>query len=365
MSEQALRAVLLFAVRNGVSDIHLRAGKAPKFRRNGTLMSQKGAPVITDEMMRSFLTLTLGEAFPAEPADDFRALVMYGVDTGHRFRVHAFRRTGDFYLVIRVHDAQPRSITELHLPPVLETVIERGPGLVLVTGPTGSGRTTTMASMLDHINETQSCHIVTLERPAEYVLEEKRAIVTTREVGRDTPSFAAGVREALQQDPDVILVSEMPDLDTRAAVLLAAEMGHLVIAPMPTRTATETVRRFVAAFPPAEQRAVRVTLAQQLVCIFSQQLVNRKDGKGRVPASEVLIGTEWIRDILSEEIRLSELRDAIARGKDSYGMQTFDQSLLDLFRWGLVSYEEALRECVTPSDFALKVTSISTMSDGT
>jgi twitching motility protein PilT len=236
-------------------------------------------------------------------------------------------------------------------------------GLILVTGPTGSGKSTTLAAMIDLINSTRTCHIVTIEDPIEYYHPHKKSVVTQREVGVDVPDFAEALRRGLRQDPDVILVGEMRDLETIATALLAAETGHLVFSTLHTVDATETIQRIIAVFPPPEQKQIRLQMAATLKAVISQRLVRRADDKGRVPAVEVMITTGYIRDCIINPDKTRLIHDAIAAGTSQYGMQTFDQSLFDLYTRELITYEEALIRASNPDDFKLRVQGIRSASD--
>ena len=358
-----LEAILTIAVRNGVSDVHLKTGRPPVFRRNGLLVSQKNGPPISPELMRDLVDSLLREEQRKElgAANEVDAAV--GVPGLGRFRVNVFQQREQLGVVLRVLQPAIPTIDELGLPKVLGRLAEERRGLVLVTGATGSGKSTTMAAMVQHINNTRSEHIITIEDPIEFTFEDHRSIVNQREVGIDTATFALALRAALRQDPDVILVGEMRDTETIETAMHAAETGHLVISTLHTVDAIETIHRIVSIFPPYHQRLVRLQLASILRGVISQRLVARVGDKGRVAACEVMVGTELIRELIADPERQSEIRDAIARGATSYGMQTFDQSLLDLHRRGLVSYEEALKQSTNPSDFALRVSGISGSSD--
>ncbi|NUN14525.1 MAG: type IV pilus twitching motility protein PilT [Myxococcales bacterium] len=363
MGSRELLTILQFAVRKGISDVHLKVDKPPVFRKDGQLVTQKGAPAVPAELMQRFVD----EIVPLHQVHILKQAMeldtSFSLEDGQRFRVSIFRQREQFGIVFRVIETAIRTIDDLHLPPVLRQIADERRGLVLVTGATGSGKSTTMAAMVDHINTTRSDHIVTIEDPIEYLFIDKRSVVNQREVGLDTRTFASALRAALRQDPDVILVGEMRDLETIETALHASETGHLVISTLHTIDAAETINRVVSVFPPHHQRQIRLILASILRGIVSQRLVVRKDGTGRVPAVEVLVGTEFVKELVADELRLSELRDVMAKGKTSYGMQTFDQSLMDLYKTGYISYEEALKQSSNPSDFALKVSGISSTSD--
>ncbi|MBW2498861.1 MAG: PilT/PilU family type 4a pilus ATPase, partial [Deltaproteobacteria bacterium] len=236
-------------------------------------------------------------------------------------------------------------------------------GLVLVTGTTGSGKSTTLAALIDYINTHRTEHVMTIEDPIEFLVRDRRSIVNQREIGVDTQSFADALRAALRQDPDVILVGEMRDFETIETALTAAETGHLVMSTLHTLDATETINRIISVFPPYQQKQVRLQLSTILKAVISQRLVPRADGKGRVPALEVLVSTAFTRELIADKDRTKELPDAIAKGHTTYGMQTFDQSLMSHVKEGLVSYEEALKHVSNPDDFALRFRGIASTSD--
>jgi twitching motility protein PilT len=238
-------------------------------------------------------------------------------------------------------------------------------GLILVTGTTGSGKSTTLASMINHINMNRTCHIITIEDPIEFLIKDRRSIVNQREIGVDTNTFAHALRAALRQDPDVILVGEMRDFETIETAITAAETGHLVMSTLHTLDAVETINRIISVFPPHQQKQIRLQLASILKAVISQRLVPRADGRGRVPALEVLVTTARVREAIGDKDRTKELHDAIAKGFTTYGMQSFDQSLMQLVKQDLVTYEEALKHVSNPDDFALRFRGISSTSDAT
>jgi twitching motility protein PilT len=257
------------------------------------------------------------------------------------------------------------TLDSLNLPPILKKLSMEERGLILVTGTTGSGKSTTLAAMIDYVNENRTSNIITIEDPVEYLHRDKKSIISQREVGFDTPSFGGALKGALRQDPDVILVGEMRDMETIETALNAAETGHLVMSTLHTLDAAETVNRIISVFPPYHQRQIRMQLAGVIKGVISQRLVPKIDGKGRVPAVEVMIGTARIRECIDEKDKTKQIPEAIAQGFVSYGMQTFDQSLMQLYTKKLISYEEALRQSSNPDDFALKVSGISSTSDTT
>ncbi|SEK42998.1 twitching motility protein PilT [Stigmatella aurantiaca] len=358
-----LNEILQIALRGGASDIHLKAGLPPMFRVDGSLVPLKdGKRLPPEEVARmafGIMNEFQKEKFKASNEVD----LAYGVPGLGRFRVNIFQQRGTIGSVLRVIPFKVMTIKDLLLPPILEKICGEERGLVLVTGTTGSGKSTTLAAMIDHINANETNHIMTVEDPIEFLIRDKRSIINQREVGVDTMSFSQALKSALRQDPDVILVGEMRDYETIETALHAAETGHLVMSTLHTLDATETINRIVSAFPPHQQKQVRLQLAAVLKAVVSQRLVPRADGKGRVAAVEILRVTTRVRELIEDKDRTKEIHDAIAQGFDSYGMQTFDQSLMGLVRNGLVSYEEAHRQATNPDDFALRFSGISGTAD--
>jgi twitching motility protein PilT len=358
-----LNEILQVALRGGASDIHLKAGLPPMFRVDGSLVPLKDArrlpPEEISRMAFGIMNDYQKEKFKAQNELD----LAYGVPGLGRFRVNVFQQRGTIGVVLRVIPFKIATIDQLLLPKVLEKVAGEQRGLILVTGTTGSGKSTTLAAMVDHINSSETCHIMTIEDPIEFLVRDKRSIVNQREVGVDTLSFAQALKSALRQDPDVILVGEMRDLETIETALTAAETGHLVLSTLHTLDATETIARIVSAFPPHQQKQVRLQLGSVLRAVVSQRLVPRADGKGRVAAVEVLVANSRIREMIEDKDRTKEITQAISQSYTTYGMQTFDQSLMGLFKQNLIAYEEALRQCSNPDDFALRVSGISGTSD--
>jgi len=358
-----LNEILQTALRAGASDIHLKAGLPPMFRVDGSLVPLKDARRLPPEEIGRMGLAIMNEYQREKFKQTNEVDLAYGVPGLGRFRVNVFQQRGTIGVVFRVIPFKIQSIEQLMLPKVLEKMAGEQRGLILVTGTTGSGKSTTLAAMIDHINATETCHIMTIEDPIEFLIRDKRSIVNQREVGVDTMSFGQALKSALRQDPDVILVGEMRDLETIETALTAAETGHLVMSTLHTLDATETINRIISAFPPYQQKQVRLQLGSVLRGVISQRLVPRADGKGRVPAIEVLLCTARVREMIEDKDRTKEIPDAISQGHVSYGMQTFDQSLMGLLKAGLVSYEEALRQATNPDDFALRVSGISGTSD--
>jgi len=358
-----LNEILQIALRSGASDIHLKAGLPPMFRIDGSLVPLKDARRLPPEEISRMALGIMNEYQKEKYKQTNEVDLAYGVPGLGRFRVNVFQQRGTLGVVLRVIPFKIQTIEQLMLPKVLEKIASEQRGLILVTGTTGSGKSTTLAAMIDFVNANETCHIMTIEDPIEFLIRDKRSIVNQREVGVDTMSFGQALKSALRQDPDVILVGEMRDLETIETALTAAETGHLVMSTLHTLDATETVNRIISAFPPYQQKQVRLQLGSVLKAVISQRLVPRADARGRVPAIEVLLATARVRELIEDKDRTKEIPDAIAQGNVSYGMQTFDQSLMWLLKSNLISYDEALRQATNPDDFALRVSGISGTSD--
>lgn len=358
-----LNEILKIAVKNNASDIHLKAGLPPILRINGSLYPLKNAgrlePDAVREMAFSIMDSAQREKFQYQMEIDLG----YGVPGLGRFRVNVFMQRGTVGIALRVIPFVIHSFEELNLPKVLETLSMETRGLILVTGTTGCGKSTTLAAMIEYINNHRTCNIITIEDPIEFLLKDKKSIIHQREVGIDTPSFASALRAALRQDPDVIMVGEMRDRETMETALEAAETGHLVLSTLHTLDAAETINRIVTMFPPHQHKQIRIQLASVLKGVISQRLIPRADGKGRVPAVEIMISTARIKEYIEDEEKTKKIHDAIAAGYTTYGMQTFDQSLMWLLKRGLITYEEALRQASKPGDFALRVKGVTSTSD--
>ncbi|MDH4231234.1 MAG: type IV pilus twitching motility protein PilT [Nitrospirota bacterium] len=347
----------------GASDLHLKVGSCPILRINGELsvMSKENRLSQEDTLKIAFSVMSPGQREVFKKKNDID--LAYSVPGLGRFRCNIFIQRGTIGLVFRVIPMRIPSIEELLLPDVIKKISQESRGLILVTGTTGSGKSTTLASIIDNINANRTDHIITIEDPIEYLHRDKRSIVNQREIGNDTESFSKALRASLRQDPDVILVGEMRDFETIQTALTAAETGHLVLSTLHTIDATETINRIISVFPPYQHKQVRIQLASVLKAIISMRLVPRMDGNGRVPAVEVLIATATIKDCILDADKTKIIPDVIAQGALHYGMQTFDQSIFNLYKSNLISYEEALRRATNPDDFALKVKGIHSTSD--
>ncbi len=351
------------AVDKRASDLHLKVGNHPYLRVDGSLLALNDIPRVTPEEMLSMAFSMMTNRQKQKFKETAELDMAYGVAGLGRFRVNVFQQRGNVGMVLRVIPTKIRTIEELELPRILSQICEETRGLVLTTGTTGSGKSTTLAAMVDRINSLRAEHVITIEDPIEYLHRDKKGFINQREVEVDTSSFSTALRAALRQDPDVVLVGEMRDLETISTALLAAETGHLVFSTLHTLDATETIQRIIAVFPPPEQKQIRLQLASTLKAVISQRLVRRGDGQGRVPAVEVMIATNYIRDCIINPDKTRLIRDAIAAGTSQYGMQTFDQSLFDLFSRNLITLEEALLRASNPDDFRLRVQGIRSSSD--
>jgi twitching motility protein PilT len=358
-----LNDILTIAIKGGASDIHLKAGLPPMFRKDGSLVPLKDAKRLSAEDLGRIAVSIMSNAQKEKFKEENELDLAYGVANLGRFRVNVFMQRGSVGIVFRVIPFKILTIEQLNLPKVLEKIASEERGLILVTGTTGSGKSTTLAAMVDHINTYRTAHILTVEDPMEFLIRDKRSIVNQREVGVDTKSFARALKSALREDPDVILVGEMRDLETIEIAMTAAETGHLVLSTLHTLDAPETITRIVAAFPPYQQKQVRLQIGSILKAVVSQRLVPRADGKGRVAAVEILRTSARVRELIEDKDRTRELHDAIAQGGTSYGMQSFDQSLMQLLTQNTITYEEALRQATNPDDFALRVSGIGGTSD--
>jgi twitching motility protein PilT len=351
------------AVDKRASDLHLKVGNHPYLRVDGALLALNDIPRITPEEMLSMAFSMMTNRQKQKFKETAELDMAYGVAGLGRFRVNVFQQRGNVGMVLRVIPTKIRTIEELELPRILTQICEETRGLVLTTGTTGSGKSTTLAAMVDRINSLRAEHVITIEDPIEYLHRDKKGFINQREVEVDTSSFSTALRAALRQDPDVVLVGEMRDLETISTALLAAETGHLVLSTLHTLDATETIQRIIAVFPPPEQKQIRLQLASTLKAVISQRLVRRGDGQGRVPAVEVMVATNYIRDCIINPDKTRLIREAIAAGTSQYGMQTFDQSLFDLFSRNLITLEEALLRASNPDDFRLRVQGIRSSSD--
>lgn len=343
------------AITRGASDIHIKSGDVIRARIHGNLVPLTEQKLSHDQVRQLALRLIPMERH----RDRIDELLDYDCSWGlpglGRFRVNILRQRGSFMIVMRIIPIDIPTFEDLKLPRVLAKISEAERGLILVTGVTGSGKSSTMAAMIEHINRSRQRHIVTLENPIEFLHRDKKASITQRDIGTDTDSFMTGLRAALRQDPDVILIGEMRDKETIDTALKAAETGHLVLSTVHTQNAVQTISRLIAVFEPSEQDMIRVRLSETLQAAISQRLLPKVDGRGRVVACEVMLVTGTIRDCIRDPGRTDEIQDLIEEGRDHYGSQSFDQHLMDLVRSEQVSFEVAKAAANNPSDFDLKM----------
>jgi twitching motility protein PilT len=358
-----LDALLHTMIAKGASDLHLKVGAFPHLRINGELVPLGDHGKITREDCLMMAFSVMNNKQKQRFRDEAEVDLGYTVSGLGRFRVNVFQQRGSVSAAVRAIPFKIAGFEELHLPKVLEKISREPRGLVLVTGTTGSGKSTTLASMINYINANLTRHIITIEDPIEFMHLDRLSIVSQREMGVDASNFGGALRSALRQDPDVILVGEMRDLETIETALLAAETGHLVFSTLHTLDALETIHRIIAVFPSQQQRQIRLQLAMVLRAVVSMRLIRRSDVAGRVPATEVMMVTEYIRNCILEPEKTPLIRQAIAAGTSQYGMQTFDQSIYEHFKAGRISFEEAMNYASNPDEFKLRVQGIYTTKD--
>jgi twitching motility protein PilT len=346
----------------GASDIHLRAGQVPLVRVNGDLQRWTKVATLTASHLEAIAERLLPPVHQERLRTKLEVDVAWQAPGVGRVRASVFRQRGSVAVSMRLIPEEIPSLEVLGLPPSVIGLAHESRGLVLVTGVTGSGKSTTLAALVDLINRTRPLHVLTIEDPIEFVHKDKRAVVTQREIGFDTPNYAAGLRAALRQDPDVILIGEMRDPETIETALVAAETGHLVFSTLHTLDAPETINRIVAAFPPHQQEQIRIQLARVLRAAVSQRLLPRADGAGRALAAEVLITTPYVRDCIEDAEKTSLIADAIVAGVSEYGMQSFDQAIFVLVQQGAVTVEEALRWVTNVEEFKMRLRGITSGS---
>ena len=355
--------LLKIAIESDASDLHLKAGNFPILRVHGKLEPLTNFSKLTPATTKELVGQITNEFQRERVNEEMDLDLAYSLSGFGRFRGSIFKQRGSYAIALRIIPLEVKAISELLLPKVLEKISFEQRGLVLVTGTTGSGKSTTLAAMINHINLERRENIITIEDPIEYLHQDKKSIISQREVGLDVLNFSRGLISSLREDPDVILVGEMRDTETIETALLAAETGHLVLSTVHTVDAPETINRIIAAFPPHQQRQIRVQLGSILNAIISMRLIPRKDLKGRVPAVEVMINTAYISDCIEDREKTKFIRDAIAKGVSQYGMQTFDQSIFHLYKEGNISYEQGLRFSSSPDNFKLKVMGIRSTLD--
>ena len=349
-----MEKIIKAAVDRGASDLHIKAGDVFRARIDGKLVAMTKQALTPDQTRSIALRLISNEKIKA----NIDSLLDYDCSWGAagigRFRVNILRQRSSFMVVMRVIPFKVPTFTDLGLPSTLEKIAQTERGMVLVTGVTGSGKSSSLAAMISHINTTSEKHIVTLEEPIEFLHRDMRSSITQREIGVDTETFRQGLKAALRQDPDVIVLGELRDPETVDTAMKAAETGHLLMATVHTPDAQTTIARIISMFPPEEQDNVRLRLAESLHAVVSQRLLPRADGNGRIVACEIMILTSTIKDLIIDQ-KIGDIRDFIADGREQYGMQTFDQHLADLVTSGIVSFETALAASTRPSDFELQM----------
>jgi twitching motility protein PilT len=362
MSSPDIKALLAEVVRWEASDLHLKEGSPPALRINGLLTDMNVPPLTSsdlDEIARSLLSEEQYAGLERDLEIDFA----FQMEKLGRFRTNVYYQRGTKAIAIRLIPSRIKTPEELMLPSVVKDLSLKPRGLVLITGMTGSGKSTTLASMVEHINLSQRCNVITVEDPVEFVYSDKKSRISQRAVGRDTVSFARALRHILRQDPDVILIGEIRDVDTMTVGLQAADTGHLIFSTLHTTDATQTINRIISFYPLHQHQEIRGLLASTLLAIISMRLIPRVDIPGRVPACEVMVTTESIRDYIKDSSKTHLIPSFMKEGHTQYGMQTFDQSLMHLYRSGYISYDNALYNSTNPSEFALRVKGILSTSD--
>lgn len=347
------------AIERGASDIHIKSGDVVRVRLHGRLIPLTQQKLGQEQVKQLAMKLLPHEEARAKIDQLFDYDCSWGLPGLGRFRVNILRQRGSFGIVLRVIPIDVPTFEDLRLPRVLETIANHERGLILVTGVTGSGKSSTMAAMIDWINQRKPVHVVTLENPIEFLHRDIKSSITQRDIGTDTDTFVSGLRAALRQDPDVILIGEMRDKETIDIALKAAETGHLVISTVHTRNAVQTISRLIAVFEPAEQEMIRIRISESMQAVISQRLLPRKDGKGRVVACEIMPVTGTMRDCIRDPRRMEEIYSLIEEGRSQYGSQTFDQHLMELVHEDLVEFSIAMAAANNPSDFDLKMNTLS------
>jgi twitching motility protein PilT len=354
---------LKIAIESDASDLHLKPGNHPILRINGVLKPLTSFPRLTAVHCQELAEQIMSGSQKSLLEEDLDLDLAYSFAGFGRFRGNIFHQRGSLAIALRIIPLEPKSIKELRLPEVLEMIALEQRGLVLCTGTTGSGKTTTLASMVDFINSQRTENVITIEDPIEYLHRDKKSTICQREVGVDVKNFSRGLRAALREDPDVVLVGEMRDKETIETAIVAAETGHLVMSTLHTLDAVETINRIVSVFPPHSQKQVRFQLSSILKAVISMRLIPEKGGKGRVPAVEIMVNTPYISECIIKKEKTALIRDAIEAGVSQYGMQTFDQSIYYLYKGDLISFEQGLRYSSNPNDFKLRVAGIQSSAD--
>ena len=356
------KAVLQHLVQRGASDLHLKVGRPPTLRLHGELVPLE-MQALRPEDLKGLAETLMTPRQVKEFTDNKECDFAIGVPGIGRFRCNVYQQRGSLCYAMRAIPYQARTLTELNLPTILEDIALKPRGLVLVTGITGSGKSTALAAMIQHLNEHRHANVITIEDPIEFLHRDINCHINQREVGTDTATFAQALRRVLRQDPDVILIGEIRDLETLDTALKAADTGHLVFSTLHTTDATQTINRVLSFYPPHQQAEVRFSLASALQAVVSMRLVPRADKPGRIPACEVLINTQTVRDQIRDMDKTLNIPDLIREGTVQYGMQSFDQSLMAWYSQGIISYESAVFYATSPSEFALRVQGVAGTSD--
>lgn len=357
-----LKQMLVEMLNHKASDLHIRVGIRPYLRVNGTLEQIATAPMtidLMDQIVSQVLNEKQRERFYRKNEMD----LALSVSKLGRFRINLYRQRGTAGIAIRAVNTLVPSFEELNLPDTIKKLAQTQRGLIIITGTTGSGKSTTLAALIEEINSNRTDNILTVEDPIEYIYRDKKSIISQREVGGDTETFASALRHAFRQDPDVILIGEVRDLETMSIALTAADTGHLVMTTLHTLNVVETITRIISFFPPHQHQQIRLLLAGTLKAIVCQRLLTRADMPGRVPAIEIMIASGAIKECLMDPDRTIDIPDLMEQGVVQYGMQTFDQSIMKLYKQGLISFEEAMNHASNPDDFDLRVKGITGTSE--
>ena len=357
-----LKQMLVAMLNRKASDLHIRVGIRPHLRVNG-MLEQINTDPISIEQMDKTVSQILNEKQQERFHRKHEIDLALSVAKLGRFRINLFRQRGTSGIAIRAVNTQVPTFDELHLPEIMKKLTAERRGLIVVTGTTGSGKSTTLASLIEDMNNNRSDNIITIEDPIEYIYRDKKCIIAQREVGGDTETFATALRHAFRQDPDTILIGEVRDLETISIALTAADTGHLVMTSLHTLNVVETITRIISFFPPHQHQQIRLLLAGTLKAIICQRLLKRTDSPGRVPAVEVMVNSGAIRECIIDPDKTINIPDYIEQGGTQYGMQTFDQSIMKLHKDGLVSFEEAMANATNPDDFDLRLKGITGSSD--
>ncbi len=358
-----LNEMLQLATKISASDVHIKAYSVPVFRINGQLVKVdefgRTDPAKIDNIVANLLDEKEKLEFQKEKEVD----LSYSLSGVGRFRINVFRQRGSTGIVFRMIPFNIKSLDELHIPPIVKKISLMSRGLVLVTGATGSGKSTTMASMIKHINENKTCNVITIEDPIEFLIRDKNSVINQREIGTDTKGFKKALRSSLRQDPDVIMIGEMRDIETIQIALTAAETGHLVISTLHTLNASETINRVISVFQPHQQQQIRQQLSSVMAASISQRLLKMRDNRGRIPAIEILLGTEYVKEVILDPQRFKELPEIIRKGRNTHEMQTFDQSIFSILKKRLITEKEALKNATYPEDLKMKIKGVTVTDD--